>query len=639
MLKHMSAPITINGMTARNRFVVSGMVTNFCNMDGTATERFIAYHEAKAKGEYGIVCTEDYAIDPRGRGYVNVAGIWCDDQIESHSKLADRVHAQGAKLIGQIYHAGRQTCSLVTGMEIWGPSAVPCPMMQEIPHAMTIEEIKETVLQFGRAAARLKKAGFDGVEVHAAHGYLLAAFLSTASNRRTDEYGGCLTNRMRFTLEVIEEVRKQTGPEFVIGIRLSGNENVPDGLNVEDCKAIAMAVEEAGVDYIHVSSGLYEGHDSIVATHYNRHGCFSDYAAEVKKIVSIPVITVGRINDPRIAEEVVASGKADLVAMSRASLCDPEMPNKAMAGKFDEIRYCIACNRGCAEQLLKMQPIRCALNPTLGREYEVNSLKAPESKKKIVVVGGGAGGMQAAITAAERGHDVTIYEKDFELGGQFRYAAVAPFKAESTSFLSWQKQRVSKLGIKVKLNTELDLESALGENADAYIIAAGAAPFIVPVPGIDSEKVIIAQDILAGKKSFGSNVVVIGGGLIGVETAMYLIRYHRNVTIVEMGPAIASKISADDLVYIMRYLKEGGARILTNTALKAVTEAGVMVGGDTEEEIAADTVVLAAGGVPRAALGKALESAGKKVYTIGDAKEVAFVMDAVTAGFEAGITI
>jgi len=403
------SPISVGNVKIKNRLVVAPMVTVYCDTDGMATERFITYHETKAKGGWGMIIVEDYAVDPLGRGFWT-PGLWKDEQIKSHTALTERVHSAGAKIIAQIYHAGRQTASALIGQQPVSASPLPCPVMGEIPRELTITEIKKIVSQFGDTALRAKKAGFDGVEVHGAHGYLIAQFMSKYSNKRTDAYGGPLENRLRFPLEIIADIREKCGPDFLIDFRISGDDKVPGGRTIEETKAIAIKLEKEGVDLLHITAGTYESTWAIIPPMNINPGWIVDYAAEVKKVVNIPVMTVGRINDPFLAESILLSGKADIIAMGRASLADPELPNKFAAGRYEDIRPCIGCQQGCLEILFKNEPIRCLVNPTLGFEY-LNELKKARKPRQVTVVGGGPAGLEAARAAALAGHEVTLYEK------------------------------------------------------------------------------------------------------------------------------------------------------------------------------------------------------------------------------------
>jgi len=638
MLKNLFSQVKIGKAEISNRLIVSPMVMNYCNNDGTATERFIAYHEAKAKGGWGLIITEDYAVDPKGKGFSNLPGLWDDSQIESHAELTKRIHKYGTKIVAQIYHAGRQTNHFVIGSPPVAPSPIPCPSNQEIPHELTIKEIQDLAEKFGDCALRAKKAGFDGVEIHGAHGYLIAQFMSPYSNKRTDEYGGSFLNRMRFPLEIISDIRVKAGNDFPIIFRISADEFVPGGRTIEDTKAIAILAEKAGINAIHVSVGVYASAHAIIPPSAVRHGWITDFAAEVKKVVSIPVITVGRINDPFLAEEIISSGKADLISMGRGSLADPELPNKTAAGKFDEIRYCIGCMQGCIERLFKNIDVKCLVNPTLGREIEF-AVKPATSKKKVFIAGGGPAGMEAAIVAAKRGYEVHLYEKTDKLGGQYDLAAVPPNKGEIATFISWQKTQLKKLKVDVYLNTELTTEIVDSEKPDVVIIATGGRPAIPDIPGVDKPNVVTAHDVLKGKVDVGNKVIVIGGGMIGSETADHLANHGKEVTILEQLPEIAKDEQDSVRYFLLKDLKENNVTIYTNTLVKEIVDDGVIVDRDGKEKKIepVDTIVIAVGVKPVNELVNRLEGKVNKLITVGDALEVRKALEAIEEGYKAGL--
>ncbi|MGZ6291215.1 MAG: oxidoreductase [Syntrophales bacterium] len=639
MLKRLFSPMKIGRIEIANRLVVSPMVTDYCNKDGTASERYIAYHEAKAKGGWGLIITEDYAVDPSGKGFSCVAGLWDDSQIAGHAELTKRVHQYKSKIFAQIYHCGRQTVSAITGCQPWAPSPIPCPAMQELPKELPVAEIEKIVGQFGDTALRAKKAGFDGVEIHGAHGYLIAEFMSPYSNKRSDEYGGHLLNRVRFPLKIVADIRAKCGKDFGIGFRISCDEFVPGGRTIEDTKAIAVLLEEAGVDVLHVSCGVYASVDKIVPPSSVPHGWLAGYAEEVKKAVKIPVITVGRINDPFVAESLISSGKADLVAMGRASLTDPEFPKKAKAGLFDEIRPCIACNEACIGILFMDQPIKCVLNPTLGREAEL-LIKPAKKVKKVVVLGGGPAGMEAAATAAKAGHNVSLFEKEGRLGGLFYLASVPPNKGEIGNFVEYQIKQLEKFKVKVTLNANVTPELVDSEKPDVVINATGGTRAIPDIPGIDKPTVANAYDVLAGKVFVGAKAVVIGGGMVGAETANHLANHGKSVTLVEMLPDIATEIQNINRGALLQDLEKGKVKILVNTTVKEVLVDGVLVVKDnTTESIAADTVIVALGSKPDGGLESKLSGKSYKVVSIGDAVKVGKVIDAIEAGYLAGLNV
>ncbi len=637
MLKHLFSPLKIGEIEISNRLVVSPMVTNYCNGDGTATQRYIAYHEAKAEGGWGLIITEDYAVDPTGRGFSRVAGLWDDSQIASHSELTERVHRYDTKIFAQIYHCGRQTSHLVTGCTPFAPSPISCPAMQELPDELPAEKIEEMVEKFGDCALRAKKAGFDGVEIHGAHGYLIAGFMSPYSNKRADAYGGHLLNRMRFPLEVLANIRAKVGDDFGVGFRISCDEYVPGGRTLEDTRAIAALLEKAGIDYLHVSCGVYASADRIVPGPSTPHGWLAGYAEEMKKVLGIPVITVGRINDPFVADAIISAGKADLVAMGRASLADPQFPRKASEGRFEEIRPCVACNEGCIGVLFTDQPIKCVLNPTLGRETE-RVVKPAVEKKKVVVIGGGPAGMEAAITAAEAGHEVNLLEKENRLGGQFYLASVPPNKGEIGNFVGWQISRLSRLKVNVTVNAEVSPDVIDSLNPDVVVLATGSTPTLPEIPGAGKPNVVTAATVLAGKVAVGPKAVIIGGGMIGAETANHLANHGKVVTLVEMLPDIATEVPNINRMALLKDMENAGIKVLVNTTVKDILSDGIVVVKDcVTETISADTVIVAAGSRPNNALQAELSGKRYKLITIGDAYKVGKVVDAIDTGFIAGI--
>ncbi len=627
MLEYIKKPLKVKNLTIKNRLVVAAMGTSMCNEDGTATEQWIRYLEEKAKGGYGLIIPEDYAISQEGKGYKFLAGLWNDEQIPSHKEMVDRLHKHGAAVFAQIYHAGRQTNrNMTVGVQPVSCSPIKCgkPAMNEIPRELTVDEIHEIVKQFGECALRAKKCGFDGVEVHAAHGYLLNEFLSPYFNKRVDEYGGCLYNRMRILIETIEEVRRVTGPDFIIQVRLSGQEPVTGGHTIEDIKAVAVVLEEIGVDMLNISQGLYESNASIQPMFLKTHALLTPLAEEVKKVVSIPVITVGRINDPLMAEQTLRAGKADLVAMARASLIDPHMPEKAFKGEFDSIRYCIACGNCGNNYMLERHPIHCALNPLMGQEYRDLFEKPVANPKKVAVIGGGPAGMETAIFLKMRGHDVTIFEKTEKLGGQFVLAAYAPGKGERSNFTAWQISELKRQNIKVVLNKAVDENTAELNDFDEFVVATGSTPIVPKFPGIEQAFVATAHDVLAGKYMPGENVVVIGGGQIGGETAQFLDAQKKHVTLVEMGPKVFAKENEVHYQTMTRLLNKSG-RVTTyvNTKLKEIGDRKVTLEGAFNGDVECSDVVIAVGVKSENALAPKLEKLGKPVHIIGDCENVA----------------
>lgn len=633
-------PFKIGNCEIPNRLVVPAMVANMCP-DGTATEQYIKYHEEKAKGGWGLIITEDYRINENAAGYPAVAALYDESQIPSHKKFTDTIHKYGSKVFCQIYHAGRQANHNVNGgIQPLSSSPVPCPWNKEVPHELTVEEIKQLVKDFGRTALNAKKAGFDGIEIHAAHGYLVHEFLSPNCNHRIDEYGGTYENRMRFLKEIMEEVRSQVGEDYPISVRFSAQENSEGGRRFFESRQMIKDIEEMGADALHLSNGMYGVRSSvgIVASFFQQHGWNMDFAEEAKKIVNIPVITVGRIAEPAMAEDIIASGKADFVAMGRESLTDPHWPNKAKAGCNNDIRHCIGCLQGCTASTYQGVPLYCLVNPELGHEYEYDYSKA-EVSKKVYIAGAGVAGMEAARAAAIKGHQVEIFEKKDIVGGQFISAAYPPFKGEFATYTAWLSREIKKYdNITLHLNTELTADMVKEAKPDKVIIASGAKPVIPNIPGIHNKNVVLAEDVLLGKSDAGMNVLVVGGGMVGSETAAYLgMQCKSKVAIVEMRDAIAMDMEAgirDDLKDCLRrcYVEE-----FTGTSIAGVTDEGVLLKkGDEVTLYPCDTVVLAIGTRSYAPLAEELKDICETVV-VGDAVKARQAIQASSEGFKAGL--
>lgn len=639
MLDSLFSPITINGRVLKNRCIVPAMVMNLCEEDGSCTEKFAAYHEAKAKGGFAMIITEDFAItNVAGKGHKYIGGLWKDEHIPGFKEYTDRLHKWGALSIVQLHHPGRQIGVIDTDTP-WAPSAIPCPFSPDMmPHEMTVAEIHEVVKQFGQAAARAKAAGFDGCELHGAHGYLIEEFMSPYSNKRTDEYGGDLANRMRFAVEIIHEVRKQAGDDFIIGYKLSTDEWVSGGLTIEDTKAYVPFLEEAGINYIGASVGVYRSGDQIIPSMYTQHGWIADNAKEIKSVATVPVYAIGRINDTRVANAIIKSGKADMVAMGRQSIADPETPTKAKAGRFNEIRTCVGCLHGCDANVNLEKSGTCELNPIIGHESEPEyQTVITENPKNVLVIGAGPGGMEAAIGAAKCGHKVQVYDRERWAGGKYRLAAVPPCKGELAAFCAWQLNELKKLNVPVTLGTEVTKELVDALKPDVIIAATGTNP-IVPkaIPGWDKSNVVLGTDVLSGKANTGHDVVVIGGGHAGAETANHIASYMKNVTIVELQNGIALDEVDTPRNGLMADLAKNQVRFCTETSVAEIKDHSVVLKGKFNEEIPADTVVISVGHRPNTSLAEELREAGYDVRTVGDANQVGLVGPAVREGFLAG---
>ena len=613
-------PIKINRTEFKNRLVVSAMVTSYCNEDGTPTEQYLAYHEEKARGGWGIIITEDYTIAPHVGGFKRLPSLSSDSLIAPHREFTSRIHRAGGKIIAQIYHAGRETTTEITGQRPVAPSPLREPSLPEIPRELTVEEIHAIVEQFGQCARRVKEAGFDGVEIHGAHGYLIGSFISPFSNKRTDEYGGSLEGRAKFPLEVVRSVRQAVGDDFPIFYRMSAVEYVEGGFTIQEATMFSQLLEEAGVDCIHCSQGIYVSAHTIQPPSVIPDGFYADNAAELKKVVSIPVITVGGYADPVMAEAVLRAGKADLVTMARASLADPHLPEKTMRGDTADIIRCIGCVQGCLGE--ETNGVRCLVNPRTGREYAYQ-LTPCQAKKQIMVVGGGVAGCEFAMVAAQRGHQVALFEQDSQLGGQWRAACVPIGKTDFATFLIWQKKKLAELGVSIYLNTRADAQTVSQFNPDLLVIATGSTPAVPPIPGVDLPPVVTAHDVLMGRHEPGKRVVVIGGGLVGAETADHMAQHGSQVTILEMLPQIVRDGEHNPTHYLLERLERGKVAVYTSAQVTQITPDGVefILDGQRHSISQVDTVVLAVGVKSSHNAAQAMAGSYPVLY-IGDADRV-----------------
>ena len=642
MLKKIFEPIQIGTMTLKNRLVVPAMASNYSNEEGMATEQLIGYHEAKAKGGWGLIIVEDYRICPEAGASAKLPGLYNDTQIPSHQELTRRVHAAGGKIVAQIYHAGWESKREFVGACPVGVAAVKNLNMTDMPQALTVEQIRTIVQQFAECAKRVKAAGFDGVEIHGAHGYLLEQFFSPQLNSRSDDYGGDFAGRSRLALEVVQAVREAVGIDFPVLYRMTVAEYVEGGLGLEESKALAILLEDAGVDAINCSQGAGSmgcGTMTIPPSAV-RPAAYVGHAAAIKSVVDIPVIAVGRINTPEIAEAVLRSGQADLVAMGRASIADPALPNKALAGDLVAINHCIGCVQGCIGEKRRGNALNCMVNPTVGHETEwvVSKVTQP---KKVFIAGGGVSGCETAIAAAERGHQVTIFEKTERLGGQWCLAAVPVGKTEFSSFIKWQKIQLDRLGVEIRLQEELTVERIIQERPDVVIDATGSHPFLVPIEGAEQPHVVTAHDVLAGKVAVGRNVVVIGGGLVGAETAEYVAYHGSQVSILEMQPQIAKDGEGASNYYMLQNLEKHHVDVYTNAIVLGIRKDSVYFQLQEQEHriVDVDTVIMATGVKSNQEFAKTLQGKQIPFIAVGDAAEVKNGFANIQEGYCIGRTL
>ncbi len=633
------SPYKIGNVEIKNRICKAPQTTGLSHMDGTVSSRLVRCYEDLAKGEVGMIIVE-YAFVDRdcSKSASNQLGICDDEYIVGLGWLADTIKNNDCVPCIQIEHCGRQR---FLGPPMKSASPNPWPLMYErygqaaIPEELTIEEIHQLIEDFGRAALRAKTAGFQVVEIHGAHGYLITNFLSPFTNQRKDWYGGSRENRFRFLEQVFKRCREYVGEDFPIIVRLSGTDYEPGGMTIEDTIYYAKRLEELGCAAIDVSGGDHHQMIHQVSPMQIPRG-HNVWAAEaIKKEVNIPVFATGSITQPQFAEEILASGKADFISMGRPLLADPYWAKKAMEGHPEDISPCIRCNEGCLDRGNHLgKSINCTMNPLLGFE-DALALRPAEHPEKIAVVGGGPAGMKAADAAALRGHQVSLFEKR-KLGGYLHEASYPEFKADIRDALNYLVTQVRKHGVTI-VEKEAKLEDLT--DFDAVIVAAGASPVGLKVPGVDRPNVTLAVDVLCGEAEKPSGkIVVIGGGMIGTETAVLFGQNPDNqVTIIEMLPQIMKGCSDSDRTVYGEMIREHHIQVFTSSRVTEITDEGVVMEQNGRRRlIPADHVFLATGMRPNRDLYDSLKAQGRRVYNVGDSLEPGKIYDAIHTGYKAG---
>ena len=628
-MKHLLEQLVVKGMELRNRLVMPPMVTNFASKDGELTKKMIDYYSERARGGAALIIVEMSYPHPTGKGFPCMLGIYSDAFIPGLNELAEAIKSHGACAALQIGHAGRQTSSDISGHAIVAPSAIPSKGTVEMPKEMSIQEIQEIVHAFGNAAVRAKRAGFDAVELHGTHGYLLNEFLSPYTNKRTDAYGGSFENRLRFPLEVIKEVRSKIGETYPLIFRLCANEYTEggEGISLDLAKKIAPRLVETGINILHITGGIHETRDHIVQPLYYSQGYHAYLAEGIKQVVAAtPVITAGSITDPYMADQILEEGKADLIAVGRGLIADPMFLKKTKGGRVEEIRRCIRCNE-CVGRLRSGCRISCTVNPAVGKEA-YDELRPAKKAKRVLVVGAGPAGMEAARILSIRGHEVTLCEKTDGLGGLLRISSIPPWKKDLLALLDWLKAQLGRSKVAVNLNTEVNPEYIARFNPDVLILSTGSTPSKPDISGIESA--ITAVDVLKGV-AVSDRVVICGGGLVGCEVAWYLAELNKKVTIVEMLDQIGMDMENASRMVILKKLHEHSADIVCNLKMEKIIPGEGIVGIDkvqTRREIRGDTVVLAMGFEPNRTLFD-IKDKSYEVYLIGDAKEPRRIIDAM----------
>lgn len=633
----------IGEMELKNRIVKAPQWTLLGARDGSVTERLIRHYREVARGGTALVIIEYAYVDNKAsKAGACQLGVADNEYIPGLSLLAQTIQANGAKAALQISHCGRQKPLGIPPIK--APSRVPLEgsLLRgwPVPEELTFEEIQEIVSAFGDAARRAQVAGFDMVELHACHGYLLNSFLSTRLNKRTDWYGGSLGNRMRCLLESVEDIRRKVGPDFPLGVRLNGTDYEPDGVMIEDTIEIAKALEKLGVDVLHISGGNYHQRLPRMSTMSLPLAPMVWAAEAVKKEVNIPVMASGAINTPELAEDILDNSKADFVSLGRPLFADPYWPQKAREGRPEDIVPCIRCNDGCFYRSMgQAKAILCTLNVALGKENEL-SLTPARLHKKVAVVGGGPAGMEAARVCALSGHDVTLYEKR-QLGGTLIEASAPEFKPDLKRLLSYFTTQIDKLKIKV-VRQEATPDTIKSGSFDAVIVAVGGTPIKLDVPGADKPIVSGALEVLNGKAPVGQRVFVVGGGVVGTETGLFLAEQGKEVIFVEVLDEFMNGVGFVDQIVYQERLAKHKVTVHTGKRVETVLDKGAVIVDryGKREEILADSIVVAVGFAPQMTLAEELKKeAGLEVYAVGDCVSPRKFFDAIHEGYLAAYSL
>ncbi|SKC84422.1 oxidoreductase [Maledivibacter halophilus] len=642
-------PITIGKVKVRNRINMAPMTTLYAGHNGEITEQCVQYYGARARGGTGMVTIEGAYVNETALQIPCSINVSDDKFIPGLSRIADAIKDNGSVAVLQLIHSGIQAWV----EQSVGPSEIGRidgkPISTELtPRALTTKEVHQYVQDFANAAYRAKMAGFDMVQVHGTHGYLIMQFLSPITNKRIDNYGA---DRDLFPVEIVKAIKEKCGKDFPVIFRLCADESLGDdlvvgGITLEDAKKTALKLEKAGVDAFDVTGGSDDVIHLYVPSSYvldGKEGCFLDLAAEIKKVVNVPVISGGGIDTPKAAQEALESGKVDMLFVGRQLIAEPEWIRKIEEGRVEDIRPCVKCVE-CGKRIVYLRDMRCSVNPLGGNEWKyLNEREIPRAldKKKVLVIGGGPAGLEAAKTSAVRGHDVTLVEKEASLGGTLKVAAVPSFKSRYGKLIKWYENQIKDLNINILLNKKADLDFINNENPDVVILATGSEEVVPPISGI--ENAIMSDDVLLGNKEVGDNVIVIGCGLVGAEVAYYIAKNNKNVNVFEALPATDLGMGGLALLRPHGLFDKYGVKVHFKTPIIDIYKDGVLTVDEYGKKIItkADTIVCAVGRKPahNHDFVKAIQESGKVVKPVGDVKSARKVSEALYEAFNAAMSI
>ncbi len=667
LLSKLFEPAKINLLNIRNRLVMPAVALFYTN-DHSFNERYKAFYQERAKGGVGLMIIGPIAIDRMGSSPF-IPGLFADSQIGPIGDFIAELHRNSPVKIGiQLMHQGRYASQKLSGFRPIAPSAIASPLSNEVPREMTAEDIENVQKAYVDSALRAKEAGFDYIEILMAGGYLVGEFLSPLSNQRTDQYGGTLEHRMRFGLEIIKKIRSAVGPNVAMGIRVSGHDYMKGGNTIKESSRFCAEAEKAGVDAINVTGGWHETHVPQVTSEVPT-GAFLYLSRAVKAVVQVPVFASNRLGDPISAEKALRSGAADFICWARPLIADPYMPQKVRQGRSREAVPCIGCNQGCLDAIFAGSSVHCTVNPLAGREQTIEIVEAV-IKKKVFIAGGGPAGMQFALTASRRGHDVTLFEKHNRLGGQVNLIAAIPGKKIYSGLVHSLAAQLRNSNVKIQLNTQLEPKTILDKKPDVLVVATGAKPVSLTIEGMHRGNVVDAWDVLDETVwEIGKRVVIIGGGATGCETALMvakmgipdaetisflmthsadelediqklLCQTNREITVIEMTDRLAGNVGISTRWALLKRLQQLGIRFFTQAkVIKLEDDAVHILTQNGVESIQADTIIQAAGAVPINSLAKNVFTNQIEILTIGDAKGIRNLSEAIREGFETALCI